>query len=864
MQGFRVLLVAPEAASELDAALADRGLRVERQTEKDGVFDMETETPDCVVVVGEFDTGFLSRVKTHVGSVPVFFVTSGEDAQTEHEGVKNGASIIDQPDSESERQALAARIERATQFADWSSPGEPDSLYRTVVEQSFHAIFIAQDGDFQFWNRKLTELTGLDDAELSETPLLDVIHPDDRERVSWIAERRRAGSSAPESYDVRVVDDDGETHHCQANVKDVEYHDNYGVLVSIRDVTEQRRTEARFRALVENTQDIVSFVDIGGKIRYQSPAVESVLGFKQNELVGSSAFEYVHPDDRPELERAYEGALEGDDVTGEPYRYRHQHADGSWVWLESVGNRKTGMPLNGFIITSRDVTQQQRRESQLEQYETIIENIELGAYVVDADGVFQYVNDAAMSRVGVPRESFLGEPISVAVESGIITDAQYDNIQSVFDAILAGESDGERFEVPISRDGGMRIVDFAITPVTEDDGSVTGAVGISTDVTEQKRYERRLNALHTASRKLSAETTRKGVAEIVSSVSAESLAFDINRVFLYDEATDTLVPTAATEVASELAEDITPVSRNPGRLWTVFESGEDRLFSSVTSRAWNETTSVNETHAELLVSIPDHGVLVICEDDETQLQDHRRPLAKVLASNTKAALDRVAREQLLRRREAELARQNEQLESFASAVSHDLQNPLNVAMGYLELARESCDTPELDRISEAHDRMSAIVQDVLALARNGQRVEEVESVSVTQSALEAWNIVSPGAPGATLELETAVTIDAHPGRLRQLLENLLSNAIRYGGDDVTVQIGPLEDWEGFYVEDDGPGIDADNRPRIFEAGYTTGSEGTGFGLNIVQSIVNAHGWSIWFKDGADGGARFEITTEPNR
>ncbi|CQR48998.1 Sensor histidine kinase TmoS [Haloferax massiliensis] len=78
---------------------------------------------------------------------------------------------------------------------------------------------------------------------------------------------------------------------------------------------------------------------------------------------------------------------------------------------------------------------------------------------------------------------------------------------------------------------------------------------------------------------------------------------------------------------------------------------------------------------------------------------------------------------------------------------------------------------------------------------------------------------------------------------------------------MTVRVGPLGDRDGFYVADDGPGIPPDERPRIFEAGYTTSSEGTGFGLSVVMSVVNAHGWSVWFVESDDGGARFEITTE---
>lgn len=74
------------------------------------------------------------------------------------------------------------------------------------------------------------------------------------------------------------------------------------------------------------------------------------------------------------------------------------------------------------------------------------------------------------------------------------------------------------------------------------------------------------------------------------------------------------------------------------------------------------------------------------------------------------------------------------------------------------------------------------------------------------------------------------------------MENLFSNAIDHGGEDVTVTVGTVND--GFYVEDDGPGITEDRRGDVFTAGYSTGDEGTGFGLSIVKQVVEAHDWDI--------------------
>jgi signal transduction histidine kinase len=98
---------------------------------------------------------------------------------------------------------------------------------------------------------------------------------------------------------------------------------------------------------------------------------------------------------------------------------------------------------------------------------------------------------------------------------------------------------------------------------------------------------------------------------------------------------------------------------------------------------------------------------------------------------------------------------------------------------------------------------------------------------------------------------------ADADRLVQVFENLLQNSADHGGADVTVRVGPLED--GFYVEDDGPGVPEADRERVFEHGYTTREDGMGYGLSIVRSVVGAHGWDIRVTGSGTGGARFEIT-----
>ncbi|OYR87840.1 sensor histidine kinase, partial [Halorubrum distributum] len=96
------------------------------------------------------------------------------------------------------------------------------------------------------------------------------------------------------------------------------------------------------------------------------------------------------------------------------------------------------------------------------------------------------------------------------------------------------------------------------------------------------------------------------------------------------------------------------------------------------------------------------------------------------------------------------------------------------------------------------------------------------------------------------------------------------NSVEHGSDDVTVVVGDISPMytttragavlpSGFFVEDDGPGIPEAERDRVFEVGYTTDRDGTGFGLNIVSEVASAHGWEVAVSEGSRGGARFEIT-----
>ncbi|MBV0924060.1 PAS domain-containing protein [Halomicroarcula limicola] len=252
----------------------------------------------------------------------------------------------------------------------------------------------------------------------------------------------------------------------------------------------------------------------------------------------------------------------------------------------------------------------------------------------------------------------------------------------------------------------------------------------------------------------------------------------------------------------------------------------------------------------------------------------------------------------LERSRWQLAKQNERLEQVASAISHDLRNPISVADGHAELlaerlAADSLSGDELEsaradlaKTRDSHERMGEIIEDLLTLARGGKTVEETEPVSLSTTAWEAWGNVETS--GATLSLTGERTVEADRSKLLSIFENLFRNAVEHsstssrlqpddavehgstsgrtrsddaaehGPADVTVTVEATDD--GFAVADDGPGIPEVHRERVFEDGYTTDEEGTGLGLSIVRTMAESHGWTVELDGDADG-ARFVFSTD---
>ncbi|MFB6304138.1 MAG: ATP-binding protein [Haloferacaceae archaeon] len=459
-----------------------------------------------------------------------------------------------------------------------------------------------------------------------------------------------------------------------------------------------------------------------------------------------------------------------------------------------------------------------------------------GISLLDEEGRFVYVNETYADIYGYEQEELLGEHWEMLYPDG--------EVSTVYDAALpAVEERGEwRGETRGKRKDGTVFVEDHSLAATGDGGLVCTV----SDVTDRKQRQRRIEALHEATRRLMTAESRTEVAELTAEAAKNTLDYRFSVVRLLDD-DGRLAPVSITdEMQSTLGGERPAYEVGEETAGRAFADGETLVYEDV-SRL-DDDVDRGRVRGVMYVPLGEYGVVTIADARPDAFDQSDISLAEILMANAESAMDRIEHERALERK-------NERLEQLAAVVSHDLTSPLNVAQGRLELLQEEYDGEHVDPAVAAVERSLTLVDDLLTLARRGADVSDVEAVDLAAEVAASWRNVET--PDASLVVETERGVRADPSRLGQLLENLMRNAVEHGGEDVTVTVGDCDG--GFYVADDGPGIPDGERDRVFDPGYTTSADGTGIGLNIVREIVEAHGWEIRATESDAGGARFEIT-----
>jgi len=461
------------------------------------------------------------------------------------------------------------------------------------------------------------------------------------------------------------------------------------------------------------------------------------------------------------------------------------------------------------------------------EFRRLLDTVPGGVFTLDAEGRMHEVNAGWGDIVGADPGDLEGRPFLDLVNEGTVPERVVDEYRTVVSEFLADGVDREHAlltaEVTPQDGSSPRVCEVHVRPLPHDDQFNGCAVAVR-DVTDRDRRREELETLREQTEFALAATD--ALIWTVDPETGEPVSYTGDPEAVFG------VPAEDVETTSEFFEQIV----HP----------EDR---SAVGRAWAELLEgdVDDVTVQFRTGFREG---VETRWVEAGAHRHGNGEGEWLVGLATDITDQKRREQRLRR-------QNERLDEFASVVSHDLRNPLNVARMRTELVAEDCDSEHIEAVQDAHERMEALIEDVLTLAREGEDMPDAGVVDVGKLARRAWHTVQTH--GATLITPGDAIVRADPTRLQELLENLFTNAVEHGGRDVTVRVGMLADRSGFYVEDDGSGLPEVDPDQVFESGYSTAADGTGFGLSIVREVADAHGWTVRAGEGVDGGARFEVT-----
>lgn len=246
------------------------------------------------------------------------------------------------------------------------------ALFNAVPEPVVLVEFVDCDPIVRACNETFTRQFGYAaDAIVGESLNDYIVPPGDahRESAARIDEAAAAGETIEQEITRRTADGTRDFLFRAVPFEEGATVKSIGIYV---DITERHRERQRYEALIEHSSDIVTILDADGTIRYESPSVERILGYDPADLVGTSAFEYIHPDDRSAVVTEFERGLT-DPERHPNIEYRFRAADGSWRWLASIGsNHVDHEPIDGYVVNSRDVTERRERERKLEWYRTYI------------------------------------------------------------------------------------------------------------------------------------------------------------------------------------------------------------------------------------------------------------------------------------------------------------------------------------------------------------------------------------------------------------------------------------------------------------------------------------------------------------
>jgi len=618
-----------------------------------------------------------------------------------------------------------------------------------------------------------------------------------------------------------------------------------------RDVTARNSNTEELAANVEMTKaifaaaaDLIVIVDRDLVVAQNSPRGQNFFGYDDDIAMGGSVFRLMHPDDRPNVELALQRMFDGGSDETVNLRYRAQHADGHWMVVEARGHplRVAGAPATQAVFIARDLTDTLAAEAQLaESRETtraILDAAIDSIIVIDRNLTILEASPGTESLHGVTADERVGKQVDERIFA--------DDRQMVHDAfVTAFENDGAvSFRARMHHvDGRLITIEVRGRTLRDYDGPATRLVLISRDISDSVAWESTLARSYAKTRAI-LDAAPDSIVVIDRDLLIVEASPGTERIYGFPKE-ERMGRSAMTIVHPDDAPFVI------GELNRLFAEGSDELLNyRFRARHADGHWMIIETRGRLLDD--EDGRAVLVSRDVTEAVAFEEDLA--------AAKD-------------EAERANAAKSEFMSRMSHELRTPLNSVLGFAQILQMELESKEdlelVDHVYKSGQHLLTLINEVLDISRveTGNIGLAPVPLRLQDLVLACLDIIDPQARERDVGIGYSDSFDyailADQLRLKQVILNLLSNAIKYNRThgSVTLHCEERAGLVRFSVSDTGHGIAPDLRERLFTAfdrldAESRGIEGTGLGLTLSKTLVEAMGGTLGFESAVDEGSTF--------